>query len=119
MSNENVDESAEFIKRVQETVAPWGVAEPYWLTRTTPEYRDLNRKAACRGFDRQGKSCDEFPFASTLQGCFTWASESSCNAASVDLQDNVRAGRKLGAFYRRERIMRSRSDDQFYVKIYP
>jgi hypothetical protein len=118
IQNEGVDESAQFIRDVQTNVYPWGVVgmSSAWLTRTNKATRDKNRYAACRGFSGS-KSCDEYPFASTDQGCYSGGLAINCNRANVLLSDNVNAGRKLGSFYRRTRLKRDYSDEQFYVRI--
>jgi hypothetical protein len=120
LSSERVNESAAFIKSVQDNVYPWGVKgdEVNWLTRGSKDDIARNRRAACSGFTGS-KSCDEYPFASTKQGCYTGGSYINCNTGNVDISDNIRAGAKLNGFYRRARIKRNFSDDQFYVSIVP
>lgn len=55
-------------------------------------------------------SCDEYPFASTYQGC----SRIRCHVAGVPLADNKQAGSILGTFYRRQRVT---DGNIYYVRI--
>lgn len=117
---EGVDEAAKWYKHFQENIYPWGTSNTTWFTRAEKWERRKNRRKACSGFVKSAptKSCDEFPFAVTKQGCYTNnGEENSCTPGDVDLDHNVRAGAKLGAFLRRNRILRSEPDEQFYVRI--
>jgi hypothetical protein len=92
-------------------------AHPSWqvLQRTTDGARiDANRRAACRGFKHgklpggQKDSCDEFPYASTLQG--------PGRTEHVDLDENSAQGRDLGGFYTSNRLI---TGDKFCVQVSP
>jgi hypothetical protein len=84
---------------------------------------NLNRKEArykCR--TRWGKGtlssrnppedCDEYPFASSQQGCDD--SNGHCSVRGVERGDNRRSGSKLGKFYKTMRILHG---DKYYVRI--
>lgn len=74
--------------------------------------KNQNRAAAlrrCRKLPDVG-SCDEFPFASTRQGCY-W---DPCSVRKIRLPDNRGSGAALGRFYKRSRVV---SGDKFWVKI--
>jgi hypothetical protein len=102
----------------------WGELRPgtyavkrFWACRLMDAIylvKDKNRKAArklCRS--RNQRSCDEFPFASTKQGCHMaekahlptlaitgyW-----CSTAGVPLADNMYGGSLLSGFYRKWRV---------------
>lgn len=82
-----------------------------------------NRNAAIRQCNAQRRysgetgSCDEYPFASTYEGCAAYI----CSTRLIDLSDNRRGGSLLGGFYRRQRLMTSAGGnyhgDAFKVKI--
>ena len=63
-----------------------------------PDLQERNGRTACPGrYTRpSGKSCDEYPFASTREGAF-----------------NSYAGTDLGSFYADNRMLH---DDAFYVQ---
>lgn len=78
--------------------------------------------AACHtyfpGYDTAGKDCDEYPFASTLEG----ASDTNPNYSvdPIDPSDNRAAGGVLGAFYTYRRILGANLvNDPFYVQVDP
>lgn len=106
-----VDTAASHIAWAQSNRYPWGLTSAP-LRRGNPSLTEKNRKAACANF-KKTMSCDEFPFASTTQGCYTHASY--CSVRDIPRSDNVTAGARLGAFYRRARIMRD--TDYFLVNI--
>jgi hypothetical protein len=85
------------------------------LTRTTDRaLRDANRLAACpRNIPRPaGKSCDEYPFATTYEGG-SKNPDHSCHM--IDENDNTRHGRDvLRPFYRENRLL---DGDKFWVHI--
>ncbi|RZS37036.1 deoxyribonuclease NucA/NucB [Herbihabitans rhizosphaerae] len=89
-----------------------------YLSRTRDsEIRRLNRAEAvktCRAYDPDypddGNSCDEYPFATTYEG----ASRGLYSAWPLDAIQNSSAGGKLGAFYKKDRIL---DGDKFQVKI--
>jgi hypothetical protein len=85
------------------------------LQRTTDPARiKANRKSACRGFvpiNGPGKpkdSCDEFPYASTLQG--------PGMTEHVPLPENTKQGGNLGNFYTSNRLI---TEDKFCIEISP
>lgn len=92
------------------------------LTRTTDKTTiNQNRNLACkqpysalvsrlnRGKPRRDWfSCDEFPFASTLQG------GSNAQALIVRLRENSRQGGQLNAFYKKENIV---NNDNYLLKL--
>jgi hypothetical protein len=85
------------------------------LSRTTNQAQiRANRNAACpsrRKPPKKGLSCDEYPFASTHEGA---ASNSEFSWAWVALAQNTLAGRELGLFYKKNRIL---NDDEFWVAV--
>lgn len=72
-----------------------------------------NRSAAQRKCARLGvvRSCDEYSFASTAQGCAAY----TCHVAGVDLNQNISQGRDdLSPWYSTERIL---NGDDYWVKV--
>lgn len=83
------------------------------LTRTTDRaLRRINRRTAQQKCKELGvtSSCDEYPFASTTEGCF----RVTCHVAGIPLTENSGAGGALNGFYKRNRIM---SGDIFWVEV--
>jgi hypothetical protein len=79
-------------------------------TRSTSLQRK-NNYWACKGLDRRGETCDEYPFASTVNGAYynrdplTWRKR-------MPADQNSGVGRKLGSFYSAYRVL---SADQFWL----
>ncbi|WP_336217137.1 NucA/NucB deoxyribonuclease domain-containing protein, partial [Nonomuraea sp. LPB2021202275-12-8] len=77
---------------------------------------NLNRKkavATCELFIRKyydPDSCDEYPFASTLQGASK--TDYQFSVAVIEKDDNCAAGSRLGAWYNRVRLLET---DEFWV----
>jgi hypothetical protein len=106
------------------------------LTRTMNQsIIDANRATSCPWWlpRPEGKSCDEYPFASTLEGAASrphlGRTFSGCSldgifplgypgqgegwsACMIDARQNSSGGGLLGAFYTRERIL---DGDQFFT----
>jgi Deoxyribonuclease NucA/NucB len=82
---------------------------PRVLTRASGARQRANRQAAC-GHWRPGSrlSCDEYPFASTLQG------GRGASIAGVPKVEQRRQGGALRAFYAKQRV---RVGDQFLVVV--
>jgi hypothetical protein len=108
------------------------------LHRADKGREDANRAAACppsRGRPRpRGKTCDEYPFASTMEGAavgccgttFPWLNcgirdlptpeelgDPSWSACLIDREENEQAGNDLGEFYADNRII---PGDEFTVE---
>lgn len=82
---------------------------PRLLTRASGPRQRANRQAACGHWPRGSTlSCDEYPFASTLQG------GRGASIAGVPRIEQRRQGGALRAFYAKERI---RVGDQFLVVV--
>ena len=77
--------------------AAQAAGKPAILHRVLPVPRD-RRPGACRGWRGPG-SCDEYPFASTLEG-----GPGKASIAGVPLREQRIQGGDLLAFYRRHRI---------------
>jgi hypothetical protein len=77
--------------------AAQAAAKPAILHRVVPVPRDRG-PGACRGWRGPG-SCDEYPFASTLEG-----GPGKASIAGVPVWEQRRQGGDLLAFYRRHRI---------------
>ena len=77
--------------------AAQAAGKPAILHRVVPVPRD-RRPGACRGWRGPG-SCDEYPFASTIEG-----GPGKASIAGVPVQEQRRQGGDLLAFYRRHRI---------------
>jgi len=61
-----------------------------------------NRRAVCGKFvSLPTGSCDEYPFASTDQG----GNPATVSVQEVDLDDNTRAGGRLGNMYQQSRLL--------------
>jgi hypothetical protein len=113
-----------------------GSGLPSLLTRLTdPGLIEANRATACPdSYPRpDGKSCDEYPFASTYQGAaftgggprtFDWCQvdigqpgstgESGYSVCMIDADQNSGGGSALGSFYGDNRVI---DHDAFYVSI--
>jgi hypothetical protein len=76
----------------------------------TKNRREARRQCRLKGVT---KSCDEWPFASTYQGCYVLRAD--CHVRGIDLADNKLSGSFLGAFYSHNRVL---DRDKFWVKIY-
>jgi hypothetical protein len=84
---------------------------PSWstLTRVSPAQADKNRAAACKGFHSPpGKSCDEFPYASTSQG------GAGAARTAVNKKENDSQGGNLVGFYNANRLFYG---EKFNVKV--
>ncbi|MBO2447119.1 hypothetical protein J4573_08475 [Actinomadura barringtoniae] len=84
------------------------------LHRTTDRrIRDANFRKSCpRSLPRPtGKSCDEYPFQSTLEGA---SRNPRYTSAMINARHNTNAGRKLNSFYVANRIL---NRDAFWVTI--
>ena len=77
--------------------AAQAAGKPAILHRVVPVPRN-RRPGACRGWRGPG-SCDEYPFASTIEG-----GPGKASIAGVPLKEQRRQGGHLLAFYRRHRI---------------
>jgi hypothetical protein len=77
--------------------AAQAAGKPAILHRALPTPRD-RRPGACRGWRGPG-SCDEYPFASTIEG-----GPGKASTAGVPLREQKLQGGDLLAFYRRHRI---------------
>jgi hypothetical protein len=77
--------------------AAQAAGKPAILHRVLPTPRD-RRPGACRGWRGPG-SCDEYPFASTIEG-----GPGKASIAGVPLKEQKLQGGDLLAFYRRHRI---------------
>jgi hypothetical protein len=77
--------------------AAQAAGKPAMLHRALPTPRD-RRPGACRGWRGPG-SCDEYPFASTIEG-----GPGNASIAGVPVQEQRRQGGDLAGFYRRHRI---------------
>lgn len=109
---------------------PW-MTFPSWVGKSTPgedeaihrtldtTVRDENRaqvRRTCRDvwgdYDGALLNCDEYPFASTYEGAAS--GDDRYSARLIDADDNQEAGRRLGQFYRENRVL---DGDAFYVHI--
>lgn len=108
-------EVADHIRDAQASGLPGKYRTTDYLTRLTDATkRKANRRTACPP-DLQrppGKSCDEYPFASTWQGAATGGGRFS--RRMVDEDQNTAAGRALGGFYIYSRVIEG---DRFLVWI--
>ncbi|MGR4883924.1 NucA/NucB deoxyribonuclease domain-containing protein [Streptomyces sp. LARHCF249] len=88
------------------------------LTRITDEARiEKNRQAVCGrsvvGPAPKGMQCDEYPFASTLNGG-TATPKDARGVAWVPAEENAAQGGLLGGFYAKNRVL---NGDHFYVRV--
>lgn len=83
----------------------------YWGPNGSQNKNRNEARRLCRALKDKTGSCDEYPFASTDEGCYLLR----CHVRKIDLADNVKAGRFLGTFYRDKRIA---DDGKFWVKIH-
>ncbi|MFD5557798.1 NucA/NucB deoxyribonuclease domain-containing protein [Streptomyces sp. NPDC127068] len=104
-------------------------SEPLHRLYHDAERRKTNRARAvstCRryygaDYATGGKECDEYPFATTYQGCAeaeynVYAEKKNFSAMPVPRDDNGSAGTLLGQFYKKNRVIDG-PDDGFLVKI--
>jgi Deoxyribonuclease NucA/NucB len=83
------------------------------LTRlTNASTISRNRRVACKSV-RSGKSCDEYPFASTNQGA-SLVPPNDSDSTALNAAQNSKVGTYLGYFLLHERIA---SGDSYYVDI--
>ncbi|MFB6632164.1 hypothetical protein ACFCWY_19925 [Streptomyces sp. NPDC056362] len=73
------------------------------------------------GYAAGGKECDEYPFATTYQGCAqsayeTGAAKNNFSVKALPKADNGNAGNLLGQFMTLNRIIDGK-DDAFYVSV--
>ncbi|MBB5084002.1 NucA/NucB deoxyribonuclease domain-containing protein [Nonomuraea endophytica] len=92
---------------------------PEWTANAATKSRACHRRGEYRltglpGPPASGQQCDEFPFATTVQGASNPSWDFS--VAWVDRDDNHQAGQELKAFYRRQRIL-YKDLDLFYVHV--
>ncbi|MEU4407521.1 NucA/NucB deoxyribonuclease domain-containing protein [Streptosporangium sp. NPDC023963] len=93
-----------------------------WLSRakyrTSPEGSRGIAQTACTieysSAQRQGKQCDEFPFASTQQGAHYADPENNFSVMPVNSAQNSAHGKVVGAWYQNNRIIRS---DKFWIQL--
>jgi hypothetical protein len=64
---------------------------------------------------RQGKQCDEFPFASTRQGARYAKPANNFSILPVDPGQNRAHGNVIGAWYQNNRVIRR---DRFYIHLF-
>ncbi|WP_306943962.1 NucA/NucB deoxyribonuclease domain-containing protein [Streptomyces phaeochromogenes] len=131
VANPDVNETAQHIVDAQEqpetTFPTWsGKTVPGSVTSGQPlnrvfhdtRLRDNNHAQAVRtckeffgaDYASRGLDCDEYPFQSTTQGAA--AQDNRYSARALISSDNQAAGRSLGQFYDRQRVLDA---DPFYV----
>ncbi len=137
INDERINESAQHIRDAQtnpqgmEPVPPAGVVKtiPTKLTRHWDEVlkndqRDASRAACTAAYGDlppgSGLDCDEYPFASTLEGSLAPAGPGqdrnyNFSVRRITSADNQRAGSWIGAWYTKDRIL---PGDQFGVDIF-
>ncbi|WP_176993442.1 NucA/NucB deoxyribonuclease domain-containing protein [Nonomuraea jiangxiensis] len=74
--------------------------------------------AACRieftAAEREGKQCDEFPFASAEQGASNAKPKNNFSVLPINAPQNNAHGNVLGAWYQNNRVIQS---DRFYIHL--
>lgn len=119
-ANTKISKAAAFYARIQHGVYGWGLHSNSWFTRASLETKKKNNNKIC-GKWKNALSCDEFPFATTKQGCwsmqYTSLADEACNRWPVPLSHNTTAGSYLNTFMRKNRILREWSDEQFYFNV--
>ncbi|MGC0327039.1 hypothetical protein RKD23_000029 [Streptomyces sp. SAI-170] len=108
-------ELADHIRDAQATGLPGKYGTTHYLTRLTDrEKNEENREEACpRSLQRPpGKSCDEYPFASTWQGAKY--SGGPFSRRMINDTQNTEGGRALKGFYVYSRVLEG---DRFLVWI--
>ncbi|GAA3844265.1 hypothetical protein GCM10022226_79200 [Sphaerisporangium flaviroseum] len=114
-------ELAQHIKDAQNDGLP-GALDYEPLHRLVNEtYQENNRRRACPDTLPRptGKSCDEYPMASTHEGAWTyleWYKVDHFSRRMIDATQNSLGGSALGAFYNNYRVI---DDDPFYMNITP
>lgn len=74
-----------------------GLTRKYWFGGANLNRREALRECRSRKYT---KSCDEYPSATTEQGCFY----KMCSAADISAVDNSASGRSCGKFLGRKRL---------------
>ncbi|MFC8349557.1 NucA/NucB deoxyribonuclease domain-containing protein [Streptomyces sp. NPDC057280] len=106
---------AKHIKDAQAQGLPGKYGTTHYLTRLTDraKIRENRNKACPTSLERPpGKSCDEYPFASTWQGARYGGGDFS--RRMVNAQQNEKAGKALKGFYTYARVLEG---DRFLVWI--
>lgn len=114
-------ETARHIMDAQNSLSPyhWGrrgaggtgypLVRKYWAPGT-PNLNRREMRRECRALPGS-KSCDEYAFASTRQGCYYF----DCDVKRIDLADNAAGGRVLNTrLYRPARVL---DGDAYWVSI--
>ena len=119
VNNPAVTLATQFYKRAQQQLPQhWGVPGHFMMNRLMdPAQQELNRQVACKGFIHNPPtvagpdSCDEFPFASTMQGAWF---QSSYMVEHVPSAQNSTAGTYMNIFYSHENLI---NGDAFWLVI--
>lgn len=108
-------ELAGHIRDAQASGLPGGQHSTPLERLTDPVKQDENRRRACpRSLPRPpGKTCDEYPFASTWQGAATSAGQFS--RRMINAGQNSAGGSALNEFFKAQRIIEK---DKFHVVIH-
>lgn len=105
VSDSTVNETAAHILSAQDWLPghPGRFGDGFPLTyEADKKKQDNNRTAVCGKFvPLPTGSCDEYPFASSKQG----GDPATVSVEDVDLDDNTRAGGRLGNTYQRDRLL--------------
>ena len=105
VSDSAVDETAAHILDAQQRLAghPGRFGDGSPLTyESDKKKQEANRRAVCGKFvPLPTGSCDEYPFASSDQG----GNPATVSVQDVDLDDNTRAGGRLGNMYQQSRLL--------------
>jgi hypothetical protein len=96
---------------------PLAAVPVHRLDSSSQQYSDNRGESTrqCRiyfpGYAALGLQCDEFPFASTVEGA---ASGGGYSVSALDGQQNGNAGNQLGTWYGNDRILH---EDSFWVQV--
>lgn len=107
-------ENARHVMEAMEAIYdhPGREGDGYPLIRDTPGSQEPKRAAMCASFfpERNGDTCDEYPFASTQQG----GDPDYGSIASITADDNSAGGGIINKFYTDHRIA---VGDEFWVRV--
>lgn len=106
-------QTAKHINEAISGIYPSVLSRKVWMTKYNPSRQIAQGKCKAREYVL---SCDEYPFATTYQGCYFTVPKGKCSVKDIPLADNKRGGAFLNSFYQKQRVIQG---DSFNVRIDP